>query len=436
MSNKLIFIPIELPVRELNSSAMLASYLASKGMKVVVGSQMQIKNLALKSKKSIYLDKTLYSAHYDFYKTLSKNNIAIFCDDIEASGCHVPEIYAQARFSQKNLNLVSGIFFWGHDDYGAVKNYYDISEMKCHKVGSFRTFYWKNFSQIIPSNIKKMNDLNKKYGKFVFIPSNFGGSMRPDGIQGVIDQAKKNYPHLLDKITKRIEHIENRRILFLKDIIKLADSFKHINFIFRPHPNEEISKWVNIIPKKENLIIEYKGSVTEYIMAANTIIHSGCTTAFEGYFYKKPCIAHVPEKNLEWDSWQANIMSEETENFHSLKEKLAQSFYSEIDLKNINPFYELKNDLLEYYFKVFDKVNAISNKEYKTEIDKLESNLFINSLRTKVKSIIDKEFKYSENKFSKKDTLELERSLNFFNSRFSADGVNINKINDKVLMLH
>ena len=101
MSNKLIFIPIELPVRELNSSAMLASYLASKGMKVVVGSQMQIKNLALKSKKSIYLDKTLYSAHYDFYKTLSKNNITIFCDDIEASGCHVPEIYAQARFSQK-----------------------------------------------------------------------------------------------------------------------------------------------------------------------------------------------------------------------------------------------------------------------------------------------------------------------------------------------
>ena len=45
--------------------------------------------------------------------------------------------------------------FWGHDDYGAVKNYYDISEMKCHKVRSFRTFYWKNFSQIIPSNIKK-----------------------------------------------------------------------------------------------------------------------------------------------------------------------------------------------------------------------------------------------------------------------------------------
>ena len=63
--------------------------------------------------------------------------------------------------------------------------------MKCFKRGSFRTFFWKNYSQNIPSNIKKMNALKEKYGDFVFIPSNFGGSMRPDGTEGVINQAKK-----------------------------------------------------------------------------------------------------------------------------------------------------------------------------------------------------------------------------------------------------
>tara|TARA_X000000950_G_scaffold201757_1_gene242919 strand:+ start:18995 stop:20305 length:1311 start_codon:yes stop_codon:yes gene_type:complete len=435
MSNKLIFIPIELPVRELASSAMLASYLSSKGMKVVIGSQLHIKNLALNSKKSIYLDKTLYSAHYDFYKILSKKNISIFCDDIEASGCHVPEIYAQARFSQKNLDLASGIFFWGNDDYNAVKNYYDFSEIKCHKSGSFRTFYWKNFSQKIPSNIQKMSALKEKYGNFVFIPSNFGGSMRPDGTHGVINQAKKNYPHLLNKISKRIEHIEKRRILFVEDIIKLVDSFKHINFIFRPHPNEEIKKWIKLLPKKENLIIEYKGSVTEYIMAANTIVHSGCTSAFESYFYKKPCIAHVPEKNRKWDSWQANTMSEETENFCSLKEKLTQSLASDSNIKNTNPFYELKDDLLEYYFKAFDRIDSLSNRDYKTEVDKLESNFLFNSLKIGLKSITNKDFKHSEIKFSKNDTIELDRYLKFFNAQFDADRVSIKKINDKVLML-
>ena len=435
MGNKIIFIPIELPVRELSSSAMLASYLSSKGMKVVIGSQLHIKNLALNSKKTIYLDKTLYSAHNSFYRNLFKKNIKIFCDDIEASGCHVPEIYAQARFSQKNIDLAKGIFFWGKDDFSAVKKYYDISDTKCFKRGSFRTFFWKNYSQIIPSNIKKMNALKEKYGDFVFIPSNFGGSMRSDGTKGVINQAKINYPHLLDKIQKRINHIEKRRELFISDLVKIADYFENINFIFRPHPNEEIYKWTKILPKRKNLYIEYEGSVTEYIMASNVILHSGCTSAFEAYFYKKPCIAHVPRKNKKWDSWQANSMSEETENFSSLKKKLIQLFTHNSEFKKISPFYELEDDLLEYYFKVFDDTDLLTMKEYKNEIDKLNSNFYLDSIKKTFKYLFDSDYRYSDIKFSKENTSDLEKKLEYFNKKFNADNVNIKKINDKVLML-
>ena len=79
------------------------------------------------------------------------------------------------------------------------------------------------------------------------------------------------------------------------------------------------------------------------------------------------------------------------------------------------------------YSKLVEILKDQSKKIYCFTIEKYSNAIL---------EIIDKEFKYSENKFSKKDTIELERSLNFFNSRFSADGVNINKINDKVLMLH
>ena len=109
MNNNLIFIPIELPVRESYSSAMLGSFLSSKGMKVVIGAQSQIKELALNSSNALYLDKTLYSAHKDFYKKINTKNISIFCDDIEASGCHVPELYAMARFAE-NIDLKKEFF--------------------------------------------------------------------------------------------------------------------------------------------------------------------------------------------------------------------------------------------------------------------------------------------------------------------------------------
>ena len=86
MNNNLIFIPIELPVRESFSSAMLGSFLSLKGLKVVIGAQSQIKEIALNSSNSIYLDKTLYSAHKDFYEKINDKKISIFCADIEASG--------------------------------------------------------------------------------------------------------------------------------------------------------------------------------------------------------------------------------------------------------------------------------------------------------------------------------------------------------------
>ena len=203
MNNNLIFIPIELPVRESYSSAMLGSFLSSKGMKVAIGAQSQIKELALNSSNALYLDKTLYSAHKDFYEKINAKNISIFCDDIEASGCHVPELYAMARFSKENIDLTKGIFFWGEDDYSSIKKFYNICENKVHKKGSFRTYYWKYFSQKIPNNINKSSELKNKYEDFIFIPSNFGGSMRPDGIEGVINQAKNNYPELLPKIKDR-----------------------------------------------------------------------------------------------------------------------------------------------------------------------------------------------------------------------------------------
>ena len=70
----------------------------------------------------------------------------------------------------------------------------------------------------VPNNINKSSELKNIYKDFVFIPSNFGGSMRPDGIEGVINQAKNNYPELLPKIKDRINHTERRRESFVQSI--------------------------------------------------------------------------------------------------------------------------------------------------------------------------------------------------------------------------
>ncbi len=431
MINNYIFIPIELPVRELSSSAMLASFLASKGMSVVIGAQADVKSLALSSTNSIYLDKTLYSAHNDFYNKLHDRNISIFCDDIEASGCHVPELYAQARFSKENLDLVEGIFFWGKDDFNAVNNNYDLDIKKCHKKGSFRAYFWKYFSDNIPSNIKKKDQITKKYKEFVFIPSNFGGSMRPDGIDAVINQAKENYPQLTNKIIQRIEHTEKRRVDFVNAIIKLVDDHSDINFVFRPHPNEDKTKWNNIFPEKHNFFIEYEGTVTEYILGCKALIHSGCTSAFEAYYYNKPCIAYVPDRNAKWDNWQANAMSQEVDNYDLLSSSLKIALSTNKRIKTTNPFYAIEIDLLDYYFEIF--ANTLKGKIRKSKNIINTSKIF--RIKRAIKAFFKIDENFSERKFDKNDLSNLCERLSFFNQSISLESVNIKQMTDKVVLL-
>ena len=38
-------------------------------------------------------------------------------------------------------------------------------------------------------------------------------------------------------------------------------------------------------------------------------------------------------------------------------------YVNKYDFKNTNPFYELKDDLLEYYFKVFNDTDPLTLKE-------------------------------------------------------------------------
>lgn len=431
MTNNHIFIPIELPVRESSSSAMMASFLASKGLSVVVGAQSDIRSLALRSKNCIYLDKTLYAAHNDFYKKLDKNSISIFCDDIEASGCHVPEVYAQARFSQENIDLVEGIFFWGNDDFTAVNDNYDLAVNKCHQQGSFRSYFWKYFSAQMPLNIKNKIRLINRYKKFVFIPSNFGGSMRSDGISSIIKQAREDYPKLATKIIERIEHTEKRRGDFVDAIIRLVDNHTDINFIFRPHPNEDVRKWRGVFPTRANFFIEYEGTVTEYILGCNAMIHSGCTSAFEAYFYDKPCLAYVPNRNVKWDAWQANAMSVEVESYETLTSALKTALSSVERIPTEDPFYPIGKDLLQYYCDVFSE--AIKTKQSNSK----SISRIARILRVKkgFKEFFNIRKNLSERKFDDKDFSNLNERLKFFNESFSSQHISIEKLTDKVVVL-
>ena len=59
--------------------------------------------------------------------------------------------------------------------------------------------------------------------------------------------------------------------------------------IYRPHPNESLDKARKMF-ESTSVIVEASGNALVWIAAAESIGHSGCTTAIEGFLMSKDAV--------------------------------------------------------------------------------------------------------------------------------------------------
>jgi surface carbohydrate biosynthesis protein len=77
-----------------------------------------------------------------------------------------------------------------------------------------------------------------------------------------------------------------------KEVIKLlfeiAKKFPKVKVIFRKHPNQKYSDFIELFKNKpSNLILVYDNNITPWIKACKVYIHSGCTTVHEAFMLRK-----------------------------------------------------------------------------------------------------------------------------------------------------
>jgi surface carbohydrate biosynthesis protein len=137
---------------------------------------------------------------------------------------------------------------------------------------------------------KEVELIKKKYKKMVFMPS----TSWLDSIAG--DERLINYIPRIHKISiDKYKYIHAYEKLNYFNSIKLfkmaAEKNKDYNFIFRPHPGQDIhkvKKSFGSIPKNLHIVFEY--SVTPWIIASDLFIHNDSNTAFEAFALKKKII--------------------------------------------------------------------------------------------------------------------------------------------------
>lgn len=285
-----ILIPIETSSRELLYKVYLCNLLSNNGFNCYLGSKSNIFHLAEYLKNYIYLDKGYHAdVSESLYEKIRENMGVIVNLDEEGAVDFSDNSTLKERYAPKLFEYTCTVFLWGVKQYDLIKNNTG-AERKTLITGHPRFELLKpEFHYLYRQDVEK---ITQKHGNFILINTNMGFGNNIKGDDFVIE----NYGNRFRNIRNIVSFDKIKVNAFVELIIELSSTLDK-KIILRPHPEEDLSLYVNAFKGIDNIKVIYSGSVVPWLLAADDIIHPDCTTAVECLFLGKLPISYMPENH-------------------------------------------------------------------------------------------------------------------------------------------
>jgi len=335
--NKAAFlIPVENQVRELDAKLLLACAAAKRGLPSIIGPKREVEFRIASFPRSIFLSKSLRIGNRKFFPTAVGLGHKIASWDEEAL-VHLPaEIYYSRRLSPAGLRHVALLFAWGEDNAELWRQYPDLPAGKpIHVTGNPRNDLLR--TEIRPYYENEVKHIRNTHGDFILVNTNFNhvnafypgqNLFKPATEQGAaaeLGQAARGMPRAYAEGFR--DHKQAIFEDFQKLIPALEKSFPDRTIVVRPHPTENQAVYRNIAERCRRVNVTNEGNVVPWLMAAQALIHNGCTTGVEAYVMRVPAISYRATVNDFYDDGfyrLPNRLSHQCFGFEELRETLQQ----------------------------------------------------------------------------------------------------------------
>lgn len=318
---KLIYLPIEIKVRELNSKLLLAIRLVELGNSVVICRREFADNLKNKP-NGVVLAKSIAGFEIDNIKKHKKHGNLYTSLDIE--GIFISNREQSFRISQETINEVDMLFLNGEKELIRIKETnFQLDESKIMLTGAPQFDFYKHpLYKFFKHNSSKYK---ADYGNYILVLSRFGDSnskfKRKDKDLGDFYNKQLGLNMSCDVLNfynSSEKHTDKLFNAFLEMLPVLSANFPNSKIIVRPHPVEKIETWIEYSKGLNNVKVIFEGEVGNWIQGAEFVIHNGCTTAIESYFLGKPIISYMPYTSEEFDLHIANMTGAMCNNLEEL----------------------------------------------------------------------------------------------------------------------
>jgi surface carbohydrate biosynthesis protein len=298
----MIYLPIEVYVREAAFMTHLATRLADCNVPILIGDQRVLQSSVLRDKfSSIYFEKSLDKSKKILFKKLPKE-IKLVAHDVEFTGVYRGREYIENRFSEEGCNRANLVIF--HDDFeaNAVKKIRNIS----NEFWVRGSWYFESVVSVPEKNKLEIEQVKKKYGdNFIFVPSNFGGFFRREGIGNFNKWIENFYEsnNYKNEFKEKIIEREKERLIFAEAISKIAVRYPDRIIILRPHPTEDDKAW-HIFPFPENVLISSEYTTAIMTAACSKVIHNCCTTVIDANLLgRTQYVFKISKSQNLWPFW-------------------------------------------------------------------------------------------------------------------------------------
>tara|TARA_B100001093_G_scaffold404246_1_gene392362 strand:+ start:9914 stop:11236 length:1323 start_codon:yes stop_codon:yes gene_type:complete len=291
--NYIIYIPIEIKNRELQGHLLLSHYLLDYGFKIIIGNKPKIYELILNkpNKSGVFLYKG-GGRNPELIKSISSKVEHIYILDQEIGyAVRDYEIFISRRYFKSTYEFIKKFFFLNHKISKMAHQYASIPLEKCITSGWPRVDLYKK--QNIWSG--DVNSIKSKYGNFILFASDFATNTShevSERIKRVSIWSSASNKTIISKQSKIYQQSYQEYKLFIKIINNLSNQHNFPLLIIRPHHGEDFNQWLKDLLPSPKIIVINEGPIAPWIIASNGLLHRGCTSSVEAYFYNKPT-AHL-----------------------------------------------------------------------------------------------------------------------------------------------
>lgn len=298
---KRLIIPVETANRELDSKLLLACCAAERGFSVLLGEKREIHRRMATLPRSIYIGKSVTEKNLDRYRRMKQLGHPIVSTDEEALVYYTVENYLATKVGTETLQLPELLFAWGPENRKIWLEHPARRGARAETIvvtGNPRVDllrpelrgYWFDEAQ----------QIRERFGKLVLVNTNFGllNHFRPGWSRerNLLDATAASENQSVDAFD--IGLAEHRLTLFehfQAMLGVLSRAHPEASIVVRPHPSEDHEIWLRAAQGCSNVQVLHEGNSAPWLLAADAMIHNGCTTALERYLLGvSPAIAYQP----------------------------------------------------------------------------------------------------------------------------------------------